>query len=680
MSDGAGTGPGLTGLAHHTWGKVCDKVKRAVVFMDAACAESLHWAGGMDRLLQAGALNVKEFSSFEAGAPGQAKAVFVVSTLLKGRTADVIHDIVSLSSFQYCVVITAVSHSVHLFANNVMAELEQELVFEQFGELLCQWMGNMNYTAEVMHLPILIAPLAPHFFVTAAYSSLFSFVPQDLKLLNNTRPDKKKFGSLNDVDFQSLPFELQVQIRSLVSSLNSMFEVLQLKEECFAVGPTSRIIAGELANYPQAKHRRKTAQHKASIVFIDRTLDLSGSVAHHGDNLVEKILSILPRFPGLTNDVKINMVDLTAIQNNEETQNIIAPGCLSQPNDPSAKTLWESMLNMKQKEAVMEVRRHLVEAASKENLPIKMSLGRVTPEQLNSYVQLFKSNLKALENHCGLLQLTMATVQTLGHAYYSKWDNFLAFERLLLQTLGDCDLSRVLTQFLPMIKSHGERDYLDYNPEEILVLLIYIYSVVGEPKLDSIVYKAEREVKKALLQALCDEPNFSEPLQEITGCSSAAELTFDRATAVVDQVFEMLQGIARARAHLRQFKALYSPGDSTHQATYKPLVKQILEEIFHPDRPDTVDIEYMSGGLTELLKTGFSMFMKVSRPHPSDHPLLILFLVGGVTASEVRMIKESVSMLKPSCQVIVLATRLLNPLDVTQLIFATDRLHPDIGV
>ncbi|XP_048381951.1 sec1 family domain-containing protein 2 [Stegostoma tigrinum] len=683
MSDGVsadtGVGPGL-GLADRTWGKVCTKVKKAVVFMDAACAESLHWVGGVDRLLQAGALNVKEFSSFEAGTPGQVKAVFVVSTLLKGRTADVIRDIVTLSSFQYCVVITAVSHSVHLFANNLMVDMEQELIFEEFAELLSQWMGNMNYTGEVMHLPVLIAPVSPHLFITTAYSSLFSFVPQDLKLINNSRPDKKRFGSLNDIDFQSLPFELQIQIRSLVSTLNSMLEVLQLKEDCFAVGPTSRIIAGELANYPQAKHRRKTAQHRASIVFLDRTLDLSGSVAHHGDCLVERILSLLPKFPGFTSDVKVNMMDLTSVQSNEETQNVIAPGCLSQPNDPLAKTLWESMLNMKQKEAVMEVRRHLVEAASKENLPIKMSLGRVTPEQLNSYAQLFKRNLQALENHCGLLQLSMATMQTLGHPCYSKWDNFLAFERLLLQALGDCDLSRVLTQFLPMIKSYEERENSDYNPEEILVLLVYIYSVVGELKVDNMVEKAECEVKKALLQALCDEPDLSNLLQEITGCSSASELTFDKATGFVERAFETLRGIARARAHMKQFKAVYSPGDDIHQATYKPLVKQVIEEIFHPDRPDVVDIEYMSGGLTELLKTGFSMFMKVSRPHPSDHPLLILFLVGGVTASEVRMIKESVSMHKPSCQVIVLATRLLNPLDVTQLVFATDRLHPDIGV
>lgn len=65
--------------------------------------------------------------------------------------------------------------------------------------------------------------------------------------------------------------------------------------------------------------------------------------------------------------------------------------------------------------------------------PVSLSTGRATPEQLSSYIQLFRNNLKALENHCGLLQLVLATVQTLKHPQTSKWDNFLAFERLLLQ-------------------------------------------------------------------------------------------------------------------------------------------------------------------------------------------------------------------------------------------------------
>lgn len=47
------------------------------------------------------------------------------------------------------------------------------------------------------------------------------------------------------------------------------------------------------------------------------------------------------------------------------------------------------------------------------------------------------------------------------------------------------------------------------------------------------------------------------------------------------------------------------------QASYRPLLKQVVEEIFHPEKPDPTDIEHVSSGLTDLLKTGFSMFMKV---------------------------------------------------------------------
>lgn len=54
-----------------------------------------------------------------------------------------------------------------------------------------------------------------------------------------------------------------------------------------------------------------------------------------------------------------------------------------------------------------------------------------------------------------------------------------------------------------------------------------------------------------------------------------------------------------------------------YQATYRPFLRQILEEVFHPDRPECPDIEHMSGGLTDLLKTGFSMFMKVRASSPT---------------------------------------------------------------
>ncbi|EFB28237.1 hypothetical protein PANDA_008078, partial [Ailuropoda melanoleuca] len=166
-------------------------------------------------------------------------------------------------------------------------------------------------------------------------------------------------------------------------------------------------------------------------------------------------------------------------------------------------------------------------------------------------------------------------------------------------------------------------------------------------------------------------------------CDSSIKLTFPKSKIAADELFASLRDIAGARNLMKQFKSVYVPGNHTHQAStyacYKPLLKQVVEEIFNPERSDPVDIEHMSSGLTDLLKTGFSMFMKVSRPHPSDHPLLILFVVGGVTVSEAKMIKDLVPSLKPGTQVIVLSTRLLKPLNIPELLFATDRLHPDLG-
>lgn len=47
------------------WTEACKKVKNAVIFIDNYTSECLHWSGGLTRLVNAGAKNVKEFSSFE---------------------------------------------------------------------------------------------------------------------------------------------------------------------------------------------------------------------------------------------------------------------------------------------------------------------------------------------------------------------------------------------------------------------------------------------------------------------------------------------------------------------------------------------------------------------------------------------------------------------------------------
>jgi len=46
------------------WTNICSNVKNAIVYIDNGAAECLHWTGGLLRLYESGALDVKEFSSF----------------------------------------------------------------------------------------------------------------------------------------------------------------------------------------------------------------------------------------------------------------------------------------------------------------------------------------------------------------------------------------------------------------------------------------------------------------------------------------------------------------------------------------------------------------------------------------------------------------------------------------
>lgn len=43
--------------------------------------------------------------------------------------------------------------------------------------------------------------------------------------------------------------------------------------------------------------------------------------------------------------------------------------------------------------------------------------------------------------------------------------------------------------------------------------------------------------------------------------------------------------------------------------------------------------------------------MNVSKPRPNDHPLLVLYIVGGITCSEVHQIREALAAYHPSTQV-----------------------------
>lgn len=54
----------------------------------------------------------------------------------------------------------------------------------------------------------------------------------------------------------------------------------------------------------------QNATRSASVVLIDRTIDLCGVTSHNSEGLLDKMMSILPRFPGHSVDIAVDMSPL----------------------------------------------------------------------------------------------------------------------------------------------------------------------------------------------------------------------------------------------------------------------------------------------------------------------------------------------------------------------------------
>ncbi|WAR31681.1 SCFD2-like protein [Mya arenaria] len=351
-----------------------------------------------------------------------------------------------------------------------------------------------------------------------------------------------------------------------------------------------------------------TKTERASILFVDRSLDLAAVTSHTSESLMDRIQMMLPRLPGHVTDVKVNMAPLCHVDR-ETGSSVIAPGCLA--TQTGSEGHLQAMMTGKQKEALMEVNRQLVEAAAQCDLPLSLSgkPGRVTAEQLDSTLKLFRGKYKQIMNHLDWIQVSMATSEMLSHPDNRHIDERISVEKGLLQSLDDPSGLEALSQKSILDRVLAEKGSLP----SIIKSIVTVGGKVGD-----------RLIVSELL----------------------------------DGVWEKLAAVAQARANMREFR-------------------QLVSAILDPGKPDLPDVENKSSGLKDMLKSGFGLFRAVSKPRPSDHPLLILIFIGGVTCTEVKQVKDLVNQLKPGIQVVIGSTRLLTPQEAVMTVLGADSALSD---
>lgn len=659
------------------WREACKKVKKAVVYMDNEGAECLHWNGGLTQMIAAGAVTVKEFSAFESDKQGHKKAVFILCSPVYGTTKVILQDIIQNSSFEYCVLITSAHARVHQFAKYGAHREGVDVMsaFHNLEEVMLEWMGNMNYTVEVLYSPLFIAPLTETIFLTPAFRNMFPFteahIPQirEVQLSQHKVVDNQSLDSLSSVELTHLPLEVQVSVHHLVSSLHSLFVQLEVHEDIYSLGHLSGLVANQLEILPDANHRRKTAANRCSLILIDRTLDLASVTSHNTDSLLDRILAVLPRLPGHTSDVAVNMSPICDTKVSSPLGNIVlAPGCLAHPNFYLCPQVLEWLVSKKQKDVLMSLHHHLTTLAPSGGGNQVGKLLRVTPHTIDKLVGLFKGHTELIYQCSGLLQQALAVTQTLRSPRSSQLEAIVSIEKLLLQNLGSTkDGVGILAQVTQLVKTRHERGLL---LPDILGLLIHLFSLAGTDILFPAV--EQNHLLGALKQALYeDREQLQGSLSKIV--DSKAENDF---AEIAGDVISKLRHIASARKNLVRYRTLLSPPKPSQPPVYRSLLHQLMADVLDPACPDLRDLTYKSAGLKDLLKSGFSLLLNRPRQqHPLDNPqLIVLVVLGGITAQEVKLIQEMVISSGQQTQVLVGSTRLLSPHDTVEAIFVKDPL------
>ncbi|XP_077541717.1 sec1 family domain-containing protein 2-like [Haemaphysalis longicornis] len=640
----------LEGPVRRLWEEeVFSRCSGAVVFLDNGMAEALHWNGGADKLFEAGAVAVREFSFFEHGSASEPKALFLVSSPVTEQTLATLSAVVRASIFSDVSVLTSCPPAAQLLARYGTTEgFDGPRAFLDVEERLLDWMGNVTFTAEVMYVPLSIINVTPKFFLMPQFHGVFP------PLLDQTNANQ---GSMS---FEGTCFSrsMQINLKSLIGNLNSIFEVACIREETFSLGPLARFIGEELSRL--SKGHRKSAQSKVSLLLLDRTLDMAGSLTASCESFLDTVVRVLPPFPGHHLDV---CIETPCISNSSgrptSSREALFPGCLAHED---SKLALQHVVNSKQKECMMELNRLLVEAALKQGVRLDIT-GRLTAEQLRKRVIQFRDAGGDAVVERGLVQQILGVAQAVLGDRYAKLEDLLSTEKVLVQNAGISAeaASRSLIQLL------RSRNTTQLQLEDIIALMALLHSLFGVETLgsegDSQTLKAE--IVAAIYQAEESLPPFLRHLVS----DKEDSLDENRVIREVDGIFDTLQSLGTARASLRKYKSILEEGNMMQPAMYKPLLKQLLEDIFDPNAAEASQLDYHSGGLSDMLKAGFGLFRSSSKPLPKDSPTLIVLVIGGITASEVKLVNDFISSRKLPQQVIVGSTTVAKPYEQLGLLF-----------
>ena len=609
---------------------------------------------------------------FESAPPGAKKAVFILSGPISGASKVSLQAIIENSSLEYVVLISNCHPSVETWSQYPARDwnTEDRAGYDQLEQNILAWMGNVNFTAEILFFPLFLISLTPRLLLTPGYSSLSPLLEPDLVKAGALWRSLHPANSLPPPagHWDGLPLELQTKMRSLVASLHCLLATLGAREDIWSVGSMAGQLADQLESWSLARNRRRTAENRLSLILVDRTLDLASGVVQGGDSVLARAVTSLDRLPGHTVDLGLSLAPLFGMNQNCG-QDCLVPASLASPgiNIDREEEELESLIFSPEKDCLTVLHKNLTENSPKNKLP-SPSRKFLNLSSLEAVLRDFTGDYEAILANLSTVSRATAAVKggrgERGEVRRKVQSLMSQLGRTMCEGGG-----RVLTDLTHLVRARKDSSL---RLDDILQLLVFVYSSVDVR--DNLAGEEEERLKSVLGEALLHDGGRGEAgevLQELCVRHSQGDLDELVALNVVNTVWERLEGLRTVRADLGSYESLINC-----DGEFSGVLGRLMGDIYHEDRREVSCLHHhATEGLGAMLRSGLGWLGSApSKPHPRQNPWILVLVVGGVTPGELL---DCQARLQGVGRLTVASTRLLSPGDTLSMTFLNNNLSTD---
>ncbi|XP_015435849.1 PREDICTED: sec1 family domain-containing protein 2-like isoform X2 [Dufourea novaeangliae] len=643
------------------WANIFTEVHGAVVYIDQYATECLHWytAGkGYTALRNVGAIAVHELGMYHflySEVKNSKKAVIVSTAGDPAFYQRTIKMILAKNTFDSCTIYCSVPccttdyPGVHL--------TEEKLNYIKLKRDIKIWMASRNpsqdLSVNIIHIPLLIAPLNDYLFVTPAFGDFMP--PLDTNVTEDMLPE----------------------ISLLANSFYKLFDSINAKLDTYSVGKFSSLLAENLENHMANGIRQnrlsEVEELGVSLILIDRTLDLCTPSSNNVESFLTKILRAFPRLPQHNNDIAIKTSPVFGTIRGILRAHEV-PGCLANLE----KTTIDLFILENEKKLLAVANQSLNNMASTKDSPKLRNPMRISGHSLEKALGKIQvtNKIDSVMVHTEKVQSILAIVEASTSQKTSQFELLTSLEKLVLQNLSvSRESSSILTQLSNIIRTRIHRG-LDI--ENLFALLIHVYALAGTQIQFS--SQQEQQLEESIADAIFEDyevlkrspstntiSTYRRTLQLLVNDVVAARETSYKIAA---SIIHTLRSVANQRSTLQDYKFLMIKAYS--QETNRPIsiLEQITRDIISPGTVRELrDLRQRS---SSLISAGFNLLLrgKVKR-HARDNPYILIYIIGGFTAEEAKLVQDTTAIHnknKTPC-IILAGSRLLNPLDVVEKIF-----------